>query len=394
MNQNCVPCSAPRLSSGFAALTRLWHRRGAALTFTAGGRTWILAPEIGPSRAVWKIRIHARLGGDDLAVFLDDAAVADWPDSGLDAHILAELPPELAGPALELACLEQVEALEAAAGEPVSLINLNLEVEETDPLARSTAPRHEFKDNLPFVLTRESREGEARIRAHGVLLASLPCLEKLAVLFVRCQPQARAPASGFSPSHFPLRDFPLAGRIALPGPELSGKALLALEPDDILLTGITFPAEKYLPVRLIFPGGLSASARLNERTLRMESVMSKDTLNPVSGEVFDEVNDAGKDTDVEAKTPAPETEKAPVFSLPPHDIPIRLEFDLGGLELSLAQLAQLAPGSVLETNRDAAAPARILASGRAIGLGELVDVAGRLGVRVTDLYLRNNNAPV
>jgi type III secretion system YscQ/HrcQ family protein len=338
------------------------------------------------------------LGDDDLAVFLDNAAVADWPDSGLDAHILAELPPELAGPALELAWLEQVEALEAATGEPVSLINLNLEAEETDPLAESTAPRHEFKDKLPFVLTRESKEGEASIRAHGVLLASLPCLEKIAALFVRCQPEGRIPASVFSLSHFPLRDFPIAGRIALPGPELSGEALLALEPDDILLTSITFPVEKGLPVQLIFPGGLSASACLNERTLRMESVMSKYTLNPMSDEVSDAVKDAGKDTDkdtdVEAKTPAPETGKAPVFSLPPHDIPIRLEFDLGGLELSLAQLAQLAPGSVLETNRDVAAPARILASGRVIGLGELVDVAGRLGVRITDLYLRNNNAPV
>jgi flagellar motor switch/type III secretory pathway protein FliN len=398
MNQDCRPLAVASLSPGLAALTRLWHKRDAAITFTAGGRTWILAPEIGPDHAVWKIRICARLGDDNLAVFLDNPAVADWPGSGLDVRALGQLPPELAGPALELACLELIEALEVVAGEPVSLTSLNLEAEESKLTVASLASQTQFDDALPFGLTWEPEKNEVPIHAHGLLLAPLPCLEKLAALF---DLSASATSRGYWPSgpvfslsHFPLRDFPLTGRIALPGPELSGQALLDLEPDDIVLTRIVWLTETSWPVRLIFPGGLSASACLNERTLRLESVMSKYPLNPKPGEVFSDGQDTMTDPGVEAKKPGGELSQTPIFPLRPEDIPIRLEFDLGAQELSLAQLAQLGPGSVLETDRDTAAPVRILASSRVIGLGELVDVAGRIGVRIKELYLKDYNAAI
>lgn len=64
------------------------------------------------------------------------------------------------------------------------------------------------------------------------------------------------------------------------------------------------------------------------------------------------------------------------------DIPVTLCFDLGRLGLTLAELRQLGPGSVLELPRPADAPVRITVGGRCIGTGELVEVEGRAGVRV------------
>lgn len=67
------------------------------------------------------------------------------------------------------------------------------------------------------------------------------------------------------------------------------------------------------------------------------------------------------------------------------DIPVTLRFDLGRLELTLAELRQLGPGSVLELPGPADAPVRITVGGRCIGTGELVEVEGRAGVRVLQM---------
>ena len=64
------------------------------------------------------------------------------------------------------------------------------------------------------------------------------------------------------------------------------------------------------------------------------------------------------------------------------EIPVTLCFDLGRLELTLAELRQLGPGAVLELPGTADAPVRLPVGGRCIGTGELVEVEGRAGVRV------------
>ncbi|WEF32230.1 type III secretion system cytoplasmic ring protein SctQ [Pseudoduganella chitinolytica] len=63
--------------------------------------------------------------------------------------------------------------------------------------------------------------------------------------------------------------------------------------------------------------------------------------------------------------------------------PLQLEFRLGALALTLGQLRTLAPGAIFQLDGAADGAVAIVAGGQRLGEGEAVDVAGRLGIRIT-----------
>lgn len=67
------------------------------------------------------------------------------------------------------------------------------------------------------------------------------------------------------------------------------------------------------------------------------------------------------------------------------ELPVRLAFELGRLELPLSEVAVLGPGHVFELARDENQPVDILANGRLIGRGRIVTVAGTVGVQIVQL---------
>ncbi|HZH56873.1 MAG TPA: type III secretion system cytoplasmic ring protein SctQ [Burkholderiaceae bacterium] len=67
-------------------------------------------------------------------------------------------------------------------------------------------------------------------------------------------------------------------------------------------------------------------------------------------------------------------------------VPVRLSFDLGDRTVSLAELRCLQPGAVFDLQRPLSdGPVMIRANGALVGTGELVDLDGRIGVRVGTL---------
>ncbi len=68
------------------------------------------------------------------------------------------------------------------------------------------------------------------------------------------------------------------------------------------------------------------------------------------------------------------------------DIPVKLVFELGRVELSLAEVRQLAPGAVIPVSRPLEESVDISANGRRIGRGSLVQIGNNLGVRITRLF--------
>jgi type III secretion system YscQ/HrcQ family protein len=70
----------------------------------------------------------------------------------------------------------------------------------------------------------------------------------------------------------------------------------------------------------------------------------------------------------------------------PENLPVKLSFDVGALTLSLAELRRLAPGQVLETGRALPEVVEIYAQGARIGRGELVEIEGRLGVSIVEVF--------
>ena len=66
-------------------------------------------------------------------------------------------------------------------------------------------------------------------------------------------------------------------------------------------------------------------------------------------------------------------------------VPILLQFEMGRCTTTLGQLRTLVPGSVLPVDGGAPAVVAILANGRQMGHGELVDINGQLGIRIVDI---------
>ncbi|MBX3184813.1 MAG: FliM/FliN family flagellar motor switch protein [Polyangiaceae bacterium] len=70
---------------------------------------------------------------------------------------------------------------------------------------------------------------------------------------------------------------------------------------------------------------------------------------------------------------------------PVMDAPILIRVELGSVTLSAAEWARLTVGDVLETDVSLSAPVVLRAAGRALARGELVEVEGHIGVRITQL---------
>jgi type III secretion system YscQ/HrcQ family protein len=69
------------------------------------------------------------------------------------------------------------------------------------------------------------------------------------------------------------------------------------------------------------------------------------------------------------------------------DVPVTLTVELGRVNLTLTQLADLKPGDVVELGRHSRAPVELTSNGRLVARGELVLIDTDLGVRVTNVYL-------
>ena len=67
------------------------------------------------------------------------------------------------------------------------------------------------------------------------------------------------------------------------------------------------------------------------------------------------------------------------------DIPLRLSVEVGNTSLRLAELPELAEGSVVELDRQADELLDIMVNGTLVARGEVVTVNGRYGVRVVDV---------
>ncbi|GAN61992.1 type III secretion system cytoplasmic ring protein SctQ [Acetobacter indonesiensis] len=70
------------------------------------------------------------------------------------------------------------------------------------------------------------------------------------------------------------------------------------------------------------------------------------------------------------------------------DLPVTISFDMGHKTITLAELRDLGPGSVLELTSPVSMPIGLYVGGRKIGQGELVDVEGAAGVRIKRIFGR------
>lgn len=67
------------------------------------------------------------------------------------------------------------------------------------------------------------------------------------------------------------------------------------------------------------------------------------------------------------------------------DIPVRMSVEVGSTQLKLAQVMDLAEGSVVELDRQADELLDIMVNGTLVARGEVVTVNGRYGIRVVEI---------
>ncbi len=67
------------------------------------------------------------------------------------------------------------------------------------------------------------------------------------------------------------------------------------------------------------------------------------------------------------------------------DVPVRLTVEVGRTRMSLAELIQLGPGSLVTLDRESHEPADILVNGKIVARGEVVTIDKSYGVRITSV---------
>jgi flagellar motor switch protein FliN/FliY len=67
------------------------------------------------------------------------------------------------------------------------------------------------------------------------------------------------------------------------------------------------------------------------------------------------------------------------------DVPLEVNVELGRTRMTIQDLLQLGPGSVIELDKVAGEALDILVNGRLVARGEAVVVNDKFGVRITDI---------
>ncbi|MCK4514411.1 MAG: FliM/FliN family flagellar motor switch protein [Spirochaetaceae bacterium] len=65
------------------------------------------------------------------------------------------------------------------------------------------------------------------------------------------------------------------------------------------------------------------------------------------------------------------------------DVKVKMEVVLGGAEYTVAEIAGIGEGTIIELNTLAGEPVELRAGGERIGLGEVVVIDESFGIRVT-----------
>jgi flagellar motor switch protein FliN/FliY len=66
-------------------------------------------------------------------------------------------------------------------------------------------------------------------------------------------------------------------------------------------------------------------------------------------------------------------------------VSVRVTVEVGRARIPLGELVKLAPGSIVELDREAHEPADVLVNGKVVARGEIVTVGSHYGVRISSL---------
>ncbi len=320
--------TVPRMTRQEAAAGRIRHAPRAELRLGPELRLR-LAPPDGRACGPEPVRVALRWGEHDLAVHCPAELVRDALRA-LDPELapFGAWAPDLAGLLLELALIDLVRLWERASGRSVTLTGAVLDAgPPADGLALSVG----------------ARDGAVYCRAH------LACTDA----------QADAVLAAWPVQPRELAWMTLPAVLRLGATRLTRAMLGSLRPGDAVLL------EHRAAVLVVAERWAAGAVMAQEQW----------TLSEAPRPAGDHRGDWTMSE--------PQGDGAPAAD--PDDLPVLLTFEVGRLAVELGQLRRFGPGSVIELPRRHPL-VEIAAHGRRVGEGELVEVDGAVGVRITRLF--------
>jgi type III secretion protein Q len=313
---------------------------GRIITFAT---KWLASapPIIDDDRYSVRVRIDSRDGEIVLP-----AAVVDALLRGVAPSLaIASLAPEHAALALELATAQALDAIEVAIGCRILLVAVW-------PFNR--APKPVLQPSLDFTL-----ELDGLATATGLMALPSADIIRLMRCLDRCAPHDPATAD----------DVVLTIRLRLAAAKPTTRELKSLGCGDVML-----PEDICL-------GGPDAVAVIGDHLIAPVSLQADGfrlLARPVAGRgsawewSMDRSSDGSQtglldDTDLDG-------------------VPVRVQFEIGRVELPLGEVRRLGPGSLVPLARIPDRSVDILAHGKRIGLGSLVKIGDSLGVRIIRMF--------
>lgn len=338
-----------RLSRHEAQARSTIAQRGAGLP-VAFGSAWraALQPLAVPeplAEAAWTVR--AEWAGAPFVLQWPAVAATELLASQLGDVSLPALPPELALAAAEAAMAGVIDQLQRLGRGAPQLLSLEAPSDAVAATAAAAGPAHAFRLELRASDGSQAVSARLQTDALGLLL--------LAGLVGR-----RALSAGALDEHAPLSLQAEIGHTRLSAADVASLG----SGDVVLLDACHLGAGRTLWLTADGRAGLHAAlAPSGDAAPPVLTVIHPWTATmPVS--------------EPSADTPAASLDA----------VPVRLSFDIGELQFTLAQLRSLQAGQTLDLGHPLAGAVRIRANGALVGEGDLVEIDGQLGVSVRSLF--------
>lgn len=158
---------------------------------------------------------------------------------------------------------------------------------------------------------------------------------------------------------------PLVGRCVFGSTSLTLEDIRDLKPGDIVLLSHHHLDRSFVTV--IIATGVRYSAWIADRVITIAG-------REESGALKEESDEATSD--------------APLADV--DEMSVAVTVDLGRFEITIGELRRVGEGYVINLQRPTEGAVTLRVSGRPIGRGELVDIEGRLGVRVIEVFANNH----
>jgi type III secretion system YscQ/HrcQ family protein len=346
-----TPYHCAFLSARDAELYNGLFRKNTGLAFQLGAHGYAVHLEGrggskhgAPAPFTAHVRMDERIGFD---LYPEEDMLAMMLADIVTMEELKALPEEIRGIALEASLENVLDRIDGFSG-AASTISRVSEKKEPDPMGMA----------VDVTLVRKN-DGT---RARGRIQTDAAGLEWIAAML------GRLPAKVLKP----FTQLPVCGRIEIGGARLSMAEINSLEFCDILLSEDAWTPDNP-EIRIRFSPGLVLTGNWVQpnRILIQGVTTDKEKTNKMTQ----------KNKNTEGRS-----------DLPVGDIPVRLVFEIGQTEVLMGELQQLQPGYTfkLDESLDLKKPVTIKANGVALGMGEIVHIDDRLGIRILTFNLDDN----